>query len=118
MKRKLLPIAIVGVAILVSVAMHFFSSPPPKAKSPDTAVAVKTILLHRTQAKLAVESQGTVEPIFGDQRFHYVTTGLQEGDQLVISALGVPIEGMKLSPELVIDKPENNASVSDDANEK
>jgi len=59
-----------------------------------------------------------VEPIFGDQRFHYVTTGLQEGDQLVISALGVPIEGMKLSPELVIDKPENNASVSDDANEK
>lgn len=62
MKRKLLPIAIVGVAILVSVAMHFFSSPPPKAKSPDTAVAVKTILLHRTQAKLAVESQGTVEP--------------------------------------------------------
>ena len=41
----------------------------------------------------------TVEPIFGDDQFYYVSSGLENGDQLIISAMGVPIEGMKVSPD-------------------
>ena len=40
-----------------------------------------------------------VEPIFGDDRFYYVIAGLEESDEIIVSAMGVPIEGMKLSPE-------------------
>jgi hypothetical protein len=41
----------------------------------------------------------TVEPIFGDDQFYYVSSGLENGDQLIISAMGVPIQGMKVSPD-------------------
>ena len=44
-----------------------------------------------------------VEPIFGDEQFYYVITGLQNGDEIIVSAMGVPIEGMKVSPEKVPD---------------
>lgn len=62
MKRKLLPIAIIGGAVIISIAMNLLKPEPLKAESPDTAVAVKTKILERTQAKLLVESQGTVVP--------------------------------------------------------
>lgn len=62
MKRKLLPIAIIGGAVIISIAMNLLKPAPLKAESPDTAVAVKTQILQRTQAKLLVESQGTVLP--------------------------------------------------------
>jgi len=58
--RKLLPIAIVGAAVVVSIAMNFLKPAPVKAEAPDTAVAVKTLILQRTEAVLSVESQGTV----------------------------------------------------------
>ena len=57
-----MPIAIIGSAVIISIAMNLLKPPPLKAESPDTAVAVKTKILHRTQAKLLVESQGTVLP--------------------------------------------------------
>lgn len=60
MKRKLLPLAIVGVAVVISIAMNLLKPAPIKAAAPDTAVAVKTLILQRTQAVLSVESQGTV----------------------------------------------------------
>ena len=60
MKRKLLPIAIVGAAVVISIAMNLLKPAPVKAGAPDTAVAVKTLILQRTQAVLSVESQGTV----------------------------------------------------------
>ena len=60
MKRKLLPIAIVGAAVVISIAMNLLKPAPVKAEAPDTAVAVKTLILQRTQAVLSVESQGTV----------------------------------------------------------
>ena len=60
MKRKLLPIAIVGAAVVISVAMNLLKPAPVKAEAPDTAVAVKTLMLQRTQAVLSIESQGTV----------------------------------------------------------
>jgi multidrug efflux pump subunit AcrA (membrane-fusion protein) len=40
-----------------------------------------------------------VEPIFGDDQFYYVNTGLENGDELIVSAMGVPIEGMRVSPD-------------------
>ena len=58
--RKLLPIAIIVAAIVISMAMNLLKPAPVKAESPDTAVAVKTISLVRTQAVLSIESQGTV----------------------------------------------------------
>jgi len=61
-KRKLLPIAIVGAAVVISIAMNLLKPAPVKAEAPDTAVAVKTLILERTQAVLSVESQGTVVP--------------------------------------------------------
>jgi RND family efflux transporter MFP subunit len=57
-----LPIAIIGGAVVISIAMNLLKPAPLKAESQDTAVAVKTQILHRTQAKLLVESQGTVLP--------------------------------------------------------
>ena len=60
MNRKLLPIAIVGAAVVISIAMNLLKPAPVKAEAPDTAVAVKTLILQRTQAVLSVESQGTV----------------------------------------------------------
>ena len=60
MKRKLLPLAIVGAAVVISIAMNLLKPAPVKAEAPDTAVAVKTLILQRTQAVLSVESQGTV----------------------------------------------------------
>ena len=57
-----MPIAIIGGAVFISIAMNLLKPAPLKAESPDTAVAVKTQILQRTQAKLLVESQGTVLP--------------------------------------------------------
>lgn len=60
--RKLLPVAIIGSAVFISIAMNLLKPPPLKAESPDTALVVKTQLLHAANATLAVESQGTVLP--------------------------------------------------------
>ena len=57
-----MPIAIIGGAVIISIAMNLLKPAPLKAESPDTAVAVKTKILQRTEAKLVVESQGTVVP--------------------------------------------------------
>jgi multidrug efflux system membrane fusion protein len=58
--RTLLPIGIVAAAVVISIAMNLFKPAPVKAEAPDTAVAVKTVILHRAQAVLSIESQGTV----------------------------------------------------------
>jgi multidrug efflux system membrane fusion protein len=58
--RTLLPIAIVGAAVVIAIAMNLLKPAPVKAEAPDTAVAVKTVMLHRAQAVLSIESQGTV----------------------------------------------------------
>lgn len=44
-----------------------------------------------------------VAPIFGDDRFYYVTSGIENGDEIIVSAMGVPIEGMKVRPDNVAD---------------
>lgn len=57
-----MPIAIIGGAVAISIAMNLLKPAPLRAESPDIAVAVKTQILQRTQALLSVESQGTVLP--------------------------------------------------------
>ena len=57
-----MPVAIIGSAVFISIAMNLLKPPPLKAESPDTALVVKTQLLHAANATLAVESQGTVLP--------------------------------------------------------
>ena len=57
-----MPAAIIGSAVVISIAMNLLKPPPLTAESPDTALVVKTQLLHAANATLAVESQGTVLP--------------------------------------------------------
>jgi len=53
-----------------------------------------------------------VEPIFGDDQFYYVTSGLTNGDEIITSAMGVPIEGMKVSPEKDLDDNQSEEVIS------
>lgn len=62
MNKKLLPIAIVGSAVVMATVMNLSKPAPKQAESPNTAIAVKTQILYKTQAQLSVESQGTVMP--------------------------------------------------------
>jgi len=57
-----LPVAIIGAAVVISIAMNLLKPPPLKAESPDTALVVKTQLLQAAGANLSVQSQGTVLP--------------------------------------------------------
>jgi len=57
-----LPVAIIGAAVVISIAMNLLKPPPLKAESPDTALVVKTQLLQAADANLSVQSQGTVLP--------------------------------------------------------
>lgn len=62
MKKKLLPIAIIGIAAIISIAMNLLKPAPLKADSVNASIAVKTQILQSGRAVLSVESQGTVEP--------------------------------------------------------
>ena len=57
-----MPVAIIGAAVVISIAMNLLKPPPLKAESPDTALVVKTQLLQAAGANLSVQSQGTVLP--------------------------------------------------------
>ena len=57
-----MPVAIIGAAVVISIAMNLLKPPPLKAESPDTALVVKTQLLQAADANLSVQSQGTVLP--------------------------------------------------------
>ena len=62
MKKVLLPVAVLGAAAAISIIITIMRPAPLKLETPDTAVAVKTLLLYAQSAKLLVESQGTVLP--------------------------------------------------------
>ncbi len=62
MKKIVLPFAIIAVAIVLSAAMFMLKPAPDKLESPETAVAVKTVVLEKTATQLFVKSQGTVLP--------------------------------------------------------
>ena len=46
-----------------------------------------------------------VEPIYADKQFYYlnpaVKEGIEEGAEIVVSTIGVPIEGMKVAPQKI-----------------
>lgn len=62
MKKVLLPVAVIAAAAAISVIITIMRPAPLKLEAPDTAVAVKTLLLYAQSANLLVESQGTVLP--------------------------------------------------------
>ena len=62
MKKILLPLVIIAGAVLLSSLMFVLKPAPPKLESPDTALAVETIVLEKTAAQLKIQSQGTVLP--------------------------------------------------------
>ena len=62
MKKILLPLAIIAGAVVLSSLMFVFKPAPPKLESPETALAVETIVLGKTTTRLTIQSQGTVLP--------------------------------------------------------
>jgi RND family efflux transporter MFP subunit len=62
LKKVLLPIAVIAAASAISIIITIMRPAPLKLEAPDTAVAVKTLLLYAQSANLLVESQGTVLP--------------------------------------------------------
>jgi len=62
LKKVLLPIAVIAAAATISIIITIMRPAPLKLEAPDTAVAVKTLLLYAQSANLLVESQGTVLP--------------------------------------------------------
>jgi len=62
LKKVLLPIAVIAVAAVISITITILRPAPLKLEAPDTAVAVKTLILFSQSADLLVESQGTVLP--------------------------------------------------------
>ena len=50
-----------------------------------------------------------VESSFGNDEFYFVSAGVKEGDELIVSALGIPIDGMKVNPrKKAADREANN----------
>lgn len=62
MKKILLPLAIIVGAVLLSSVMFKLKPAPAKVESPETAVAVETLVLGKTATQLSIQSQGTVLP--------------------------------------------------------
>ena len=53
------------------------------------------VALVDTQSRLRLTP---VESSFGNDEFYFVSAGVKEGDELIVSALGIPIDGMKVNP--------------------
>ena len=62
LKKIFLPLAIILAAVLLSAVMFKLKPAPIKLESPETAVAVETLILKQTEAQLFIHSQGTVVP--------------------------------------------------------
>lgn len=45
----------------------------------------------------------SIEPIYADKQFYYLSRdideGIDDGAEIIVSTIGVPIEGMKVAPE-------------------
>ena len=62
MKKIVLPFAIIAGAVVLSTVMFSLKPAPAKLESPETAVAVETVVLEKTETQLFIQSQGTVQP--------------------------------------------------------
>ncbi len=62
LKKIVLPFAIIAGAVVLSLVMFLLKPTPEKLLSPETAVAVETLVLEKTAAQLYIHSQGTVLP--------------------------------------------------------
>lgn len=62
MKTKLLPLVVIVSAFLIAGLMSLAKPNSLELESPNREVAVKTMLLQKSQVQLKVKSQGTVQP--------------------------------------------------------
>jgi RND family efflux transporter MFP subunit len=106
-----------GATIRSPLLMGTFVTATIGGKTIDDAFAIpRHALLEGNKVALVDPDQRlhlrVVEPIFGDDQFYYVTSGLTNGDEIITSAMGVPIEGMKVSPEKDLDDNQTEEVIS------
>ena len=63
MKTKILPLIVIIVAFIIAGLMSLTKPDSLELESPNREVAVKTALIQKSQVKLKVKSQGTVQPL-------------------------------------------------------
>ena len=63
MKTKLLPLIVIISALVIAGLMSLTKPDSLELESPNREVAVKTVVLEKSQVQLNVKSQGTVEPL-------------------------------------------------------
>jgi len=88
------PILLVGTFVRASIAGKTLSN---VFRVPRHAMLEgKQVALVDAQSRLRLTS---VKTNFGDDDFYYVSAGLQAGDEVIVSAIGTAIEGMKVNPQ-------------------
>jgi len=63
LKTKILPLIVIIVAFIIAGLMSLTKPDSLELESPNREVAVKTALIQKSQVKLKVKSQGTVQPL-------------------------------------------------------
>ena len=88
------PVLLVGTFVRASIAGKTLSN---VFKVPRHAMLEgKQVALVDAQSRLRLTR---VETNFGDDDFYYVSAGLKAGDEVIVSAVGTAIEGMKVNPQ-------------------
>jgi RND family efflux transporter MFP subunit len=63
LKKKFLPLIVIVIAFLIAGLMSLTKPDSLQLESPNREVAVKTVMLEKSQVQLKVKSQGTVQPL-------------------------------------------------------
>lgn len=88
------PVLLVGTFVRASIAGKTLSN---VFRVPRHAMLEgKQVALVDAQSRLRLTS---VKTTFGDDEFYYVSAGLKAGDEVIVSAIGTAIEGMKVNPQ-------------------
>ena len=88
------PVLLVGTFVRASIAGKTLSN---VFRVPRHAMLEgKQVALVDAQSRLRLTS---VKTTFGDDDFYYVSAGLKAGDEVIVSAIGTAIEGMKVNPQ-------------------
>ena len=88
------PVLLVGTFVRASIAGKTLSN---VFRVPRHAMLEgKQVALVDAQSRLRLTS---VKTTFGNDDFYYVSAGLKAGDEVIVSAIGTAIEGMKVNPQ-------------------
>jgi RND family efflux transporter MFP subunit len=63
LKTKLLPLIVIIAALVIAAMMSLTKPDSLELESPNREIAVKTVVLEKSQVQLKVKSQGTVQPL-------------------------------------------------------